>query len=80
MFVGQSVATNLRELETCIAAAFKDENCPFQQVVLQASPKLRFEKLMQIVDVCERQRLSNGKKLKKLSFVELPEEEERKGR
>jgi hypothetical protein len=34
---------------------------------------LRYDALMSVVDVCTRQRLPNGEKLTKLSFVELPD-------
>ncbi|MGO8689010.1 MAG: hypothetical protein ACLQLG_05205 [Thermoguttaceae bacterium] len=78
MIVGQSLATNLGELKTCIAAAFRDENHRYEKVILQANPRLRFDRLMQIVNICARQRLPNGEKLETLSFVELPETEEKK--
>ncbi len=79
MIVGQSLATNLGELKTCIAAAFRDENHRYEKVILQANPRLRFDRLMQIVNICARQRLPNGEKLATLSFVELPETAEKKG-
>jgi hypothetical protein len=50
----------------------KDPGSPFDQVIIQVDSALRYEELMQVVDVCTRQTLANGQKLSKLSFVELP--------
>ena len=58
-------------------AAFKDQNSPFEQVIIQSTPKLKYEKLMQIVDICARQKLPDGKSLGKLSFIEIPEGEKK---
>lgn len=46
---------------------------PFKQVIIQVGSKLRYAELMRVVDVCVRQTLPDGKKLSRLSFVELPE-------
>jgi biopolymer transport protein ExbD len=51
------------------------ENTPFEQVVIQVGSGLRYDALMSVVDICTRQRMSNGQPLTKLSFVELPEQE-----
>ena len=41
----------------------------FEQVVIQVDNRLTYEGLMQVVDVCTRQKLASGEKLTKLSFV-----------
>jgi hypothetical protein len=46
---------------------------PFQQVILQVGTGLRYAELMRVVDVCVQQTLPDGRKLTKMSFVELPE-------
>ena len=72
MGVGANQAKDLRDLELLVTKAFKDQNSPFEQVIIQSSPKLRYDKLMQVVDICSRQKKSNGEKLSKLSFIEIP--------
>jgi biopolymer transport protein ExbD len=44
---------------------------PFDGAALQASPDLRYERLMQVVDVCTRQKLANGEPLTNVSFSEM---------
>jgi biopolymer transport protein ExbD len=44
----------------------------FEQVTIQVGSSLHYSELMQVIDVCTRQRLANGKKLSKLNMVELP--------
>ena len=51
---------------------FRDQGNPFDQVIIQVSDSCRYDELMKIIDVCTHQTLSDGKKLSKLSFVELP--------
>ncbi|HEV3024149.1 MAG TPA: biopolymer transporter ExbD [Pirellulales bacterium] len=60
------LASRLKEILT-------DEASPFEQVIVQAGSKLRYEELMSVVDVCTRQKLANGEPLSKLSFMELPD-------
>jgi biopolymer transport protein ExbD len=71
--VGQDEAKDVRDLDGKLAAAFKDPNSPFEQVIVQASPRLNYGELMRVMDVCSRQTLSDGKKLDRLSLLELPE-------
>jgi biopolymer transport protein ExbD len=73
MGVGANPVRNVDELKAKVTAAFKDVNSPFEQVIIQAGPRLRYEKLMQIVDICAVQKHADGKKLDKLSFEEIPE-------
>lgn len=64
---------SLRVLEDQLAAAFADPGTPFEQVVLHVGSKLKYEYLMQLMDVCTRIKLPSGERLQKLSFVELPD-------
>jgi biopolymer transport protein ExbD len=75
--VGATRVRSFQELEDKVTAAFKDVNNPFEQVIIQADPKLKFGRIMRIVDMCARQKLPNGQKLGKLSFVEIPEPEDK---
>ena len=72
MAVGGGTVNSQKELDTRLRTIFKDPGVPFDQVIIQVDSALRYEELMQVVDVCTRQTLANGQKLSKLSFVELP--------
>jgi biopolymer transport protein ExbD len=50
---------------------FRGSAGAFEQVLVQASPELRYGELMRVVEVCSNQ-IVDGQKLKKLSFVALP--------
>jgi biopolymer transport protein ExbD len=45
----------------------------FDQVVLKIGKRLHYGDLMKIIDVCTKQKMSDGKLLSKISFAELPE-------
>lgn len=70
--VGESQVTGLHDLESRLKTVFSDEGNPFDQVLIQATSNLVYERLMEVVDVCTRQKLPDGKPLGKLSFVEVP--------
>ena len=72
MAVGDGGVSTLANLELRLQAVFADPGNPFEQVVVQVGSNLRYEALMQVIDVCTRQKLPNGEKLSKLSFVEAP--------
>lgn len=71
--VGDTSVNGLDGLDGKLRAILGDRGAPFEQVLIQVGAGLYYEELMQVVDVCTRQRLANGEKLSKLSFVELPE-------
>jgi biopolymer transport protein ExbD len=70
--VGENQASGIEEFESKLKAVLADEGAGFDQVLLQVSGGLRYRELMRVIDVCTRQKLAGGKKLSKLSFVELP--------
>jgi biopolymer transport protein ExbD len=70
--VGESQIANLPALEKRLKEVFADPGNPFDQVIIQVSDSCRYEELMKVIDICTRQRLPDGKKLSKLSFVSLP--------
>lgn len=70
--IGESGIANLPQLETRLKAVLSDPGSPFDQVIIQVGSALRYEELMQVIDMCTKQTLPNGDKLTKLSFVELP--------
>lgn len=61
----------LGALDARLKAILDDPSTAFDQVLIQVSPQLRYNDLMQVIDVCTRQRLADGKPLGKLSFAEL---------
>lgn len=72
MSIGENSTGSLAVLEQRLSAILRDEGAGFDQVIIQVDSRLRYEELMQVVDICTRQTLPNGEKLSKLSFVELP--------
>lgn len=73
LVIGDQVVTGLAEFENRLQAILSDAGMGFDQVLLQVGSELTYEELMRVVDVCTRQRLADGKKLSKLSFVQLPD-------
>ena len=71
---GPASFDNMRLLSFQLNDVFSIEGTPFEQVVLSVGSRLRYEELMKVIDVCTRQKLPDGTKLGKISFVELPEE------
>lgn len=63
---------NLADLDHRLQTVLGDAGLGFEQVVIQVSPSLSYDELMQVLDVCTRQKLANGQKLSKLSFSQLP--------
>jgi biopolymer transport protein ExbD len=75
MGVGATEVKNLTDMAVELAKAFKDPNSPFEQVIIQSSPKLRYGELMRVVELCTHQTKADGQHLGKLSFIEIPEGE-----
>ena len=73
MAIGDGAVATLAGLNDRLKSILSDASSPFDQVVIQVGSGLRYENLMGVVDVCTRQTLPDGKKLTKLSFVELPD-------
>jgi hypothetical protein len=71
--LGEGVVATLAGLNDRLKTVLTDQASPFEQVVIQVGSGLRYDALLSVVDVCTRQRLPDGRKLTKLSFVELPD-------
>lgn len=69
--VGETTIPNIPQLSNKLEAVFSDPANPFDQVIVQVSPDLRYDELMRVVEVCTKQKLQDGSKLAKLSFVDL---------
>lgn len=75
MAIGEGNVSGLTALENRLKGILGPESgASFDQVIIQVGGRLKYDELMKVVDVCTRQTLSNGEKLSKLSFVELPED------
>lgn len=72
--VGEGGVSGLTALDNRLKEIFADTGNPFDQVIIQVSSNLLYERLMEVVDICTHQTLPGGQKLSKLSFVEVPVE------
>ena len=72
MAVGESPIAGLTALDRKLSDVLGDPGAAFDQVIVQVDSRLHYGPLMQVIDVCTRQKLANGEPLSKLSFVELP--------
>jgi biopolymer transport protein ExbD len=71
--IGDSQMGTIAAMERKLTEILSDRASAFEQVVVDAGSNLNYESLMQVVDVCSRQKLADGKLLKNLSFAEAPE-------
>lgn len=62
-------ANTPRALDQRLKEVFSDAANPFEQVILQIDRRLRYDKLMAMIEVCTKQKMLDGKPLSKLSFV-----------
>jgi biopolymer transport protein ExbD len=70
--VGETQVPSIAALSGRLKEVFSDPGNPFDQVIIQVTDACRYDELMKVVDVCTHQVLPDGKKLSKLSFVEVP--------
>lgn len=70
--VGERPVFTISALERELGKIFSDKGNPFEQVIVQVGSEVMYESLMKVVEACARQRLPDGTKLSKLSFVEVP--------
>jgi biopolymer transport protein ExbD len=68
--VGEQRVGGLSELDARLRTIFHDPASPFEQVLLQVGPGLHYEDLLEVVAVCAKQTLADGRKLSKLSFAD----------
>lgn len=71
IFEGPANATRLGMLDRELKRSFSIPGTPFDQVQIRVDPRLSYEELLKVVDVCSRQRLANGNPVSKIGFVEL---------
>jgi len=68
--VDETSVGNLPALERKLQDVFQYTD--YDQVIIYVGPDLRYDELMRVIDVCTRQKLRDGSRLSKLSFVEMP--------
>lgn len=73
LFQGPATAQRLTLLDQRLHTVFSQPASLIDRVLIRVGPKLRYEELMKIIDVCTRQKLPNGSLLSKISFAELNE-------
>ncbi len=62
----------LAGLDFKLKKVLTDSATGFEQVMLSVDQRLHYDSLMQVIGVCNKQKMPDGTPLKKLSFVELP--------
>lgn len=67
---GDTFPEMLSALEINLSKIFGDPTYPYEQVLLQVSPSVRYERLMEVIDMINRLKRSDGERVSKLSFVE----------
>ncbi len=72
LFDGPLDARRLQQLDKRLKDVFAIEGT-FDQVLLRVGKTLDYGELMRIIDVCTRQKMSDGKPVNKISFVEFGE-------
>jgi hypothetical protein len=73
MFGPDTPIAGLAALDAKLRSTFNTPNVVIDQVILQIGSTLSYDQLMQVMDVCTRQKLPNGERLSKLSLVEAPQ-------
>ena len=69
--IGDSAVPDVDALATRLRAILADPGIGFDQILVQVGSELSYQSLMDVVDVCTRQKLSTGEQLTKLGFVEI---------
>jgi biopolymer transport protein ExbD len=70
IFVGGSTADHLGRLNRAMTEAFNQSGA-YEQVEILVDPKLRYDELMKLVDVCLRQTLPDGTPMQNIRFSRL---------
>ncbi|MGC3968811.1 MAG: biopolymer transporter ExbD [Pirellulales bacterium] len=77
MRLGEGPVGGLAQLDSKLHEALHETGSPFDRIVVQVAPQLKYDELMQIVDVCSRQTSADGKPLNRLSFLEMSDSQVR---
>lgn len=69
--LGDDRVDGLEQLDQRLKGALRDPTLPFDRVVIEASPALQYQPLMQVMEICAHQTLANGKRLTNVGIAEL---------
>jgi biopolymer transport protein ExbD len=70
VFVEQdSAGKSMASLNDKLSKVIGDPNSKFTQVLISVDPNLKYDGLMRVVDVCTRQKLPDGSRLGKMTFI-----------
>ncbi len=72
LFDGPFGKERARQLDRRLKEVFAIEQA-FDQVLLRVGKSLDYGELMKIIDICTKQKMSDGKAVNKISFIELQE-------
>lgn len=75
VFTGPATASNLYRLEQRLKTVVSMQETAFEQVLIMVGKDLRYEELMKIIDVCTKQKMPNGERVKNISFAEFDDTE-----
>ena len=70
--IGEATVPGVTALASRLRTLLSDPGSGFDQVLIQVSSNVKYQALMDVVDLCTRQTLPNGNPLTKLGFAELP--------
>lgn len=71
--VGQMPVATKEALRNRLKTIFSDTANPFDQVIVQVGAAVKYQHVMEVVKVCSDQEIAPGRRLNKLSFVEIPD-------
>jgi biopolymer transport protein ExbD len=69
--IGETQVPSVAALNGRLHEVFADPGNPFDQVIVQVTDGCRYDELMKVIEICTHQVFPDGKKLTKLSFVEV---------
>lgn len=69
--VGRLTPATLAGIGRRLGPVFSARNVLYDRIQIEVDPKLRYEELLKLIDVCSQQKQPDGKPIGKVSFVEM---------
>ncbi|WP_437205414.1 ExbD/TolR family protein [Planctomicrobium sp. SH664] len=70
IFEGEATPARLALLDKELRETLSIRETPFDQVLIMVAPRIPYAELMKVIDICTRQKFSDGSPLNKISFSE----------
>lgn len=70
-FTGPANSANLFKLQKQLSDTFEIARSPYEQIQIRVASGLKYQELMKVMDVCTKQKMSNGKRVENISFIEM---------